>query len=68
MVKYYYSKEHDILVSAQSRDEAKEYVDYRMSPAYGFDGTRTFEGMGFRKVSASEAEDLSGWAIVWEAS
>lgn len=62
----YYCKENDVLVYADNVREARDYAEYRLSPAYGFAPDRAAT-LKLARVSASRADALDGYAITWEA-
>lgn len=57
----------DIVVRAVSAKEAREYVCYRMSSAYGFKGVKP-SGVRVTEIDSSYAEDLiDSGAVDWHS-
>lgn len=63
---YAYCKENDILIHADSFEEAVEYAKDRLSPAYGFEPGRA-DSLNLRPIrDAGRIADLEESAIFWD--
>lgn len=64
---YAYCLKNDILIKAPSLKAAREYAEYRLSPAYGHPEGRS-KNLNLVRINEQKAREVEYGAIFWEVT